>query len=229
LAKKAIIIGAGSSYWSTNMIEELASSNFKGIIFIADRILENTIMRGINPRRFNVCSCTIESCFDHEVKGITEFYINSWTIPYMDKIKVWLAHTVHWEVLKNLKPYFKIRRFERYGKGGFDLNPYTPVIQTCHNVGIAMFDIARKCYGCDQIALLGIEFNRFDKDTGGYSTWDRELEQSMRFLNTVNDCTIFNLSPDSRVRGNGIIFTSLEGFLTDNYELGVNQGEIDFG
>ena len=216
--KKGIIIGAGKSFWDTDLLEQLISSNFDGLVFISDRIIENCIMRGYSPLKFKTILVTQESMYDHEVEKFISFYKNKWVLPYQKHFRVWLCSICHHSFIDQMRQSFDVHIYDRKAKPSPIIDPYAPTIETCHNVGMACFALAHQVHGCDQLGLIGMDLTRYEKDTGSYDTWDYELSQSLNYISYHRlDVSTFNFSPYSRLISDDIVQCPFEDFMTDNY------------
>jgi len=222
---KAIVIGAGKSFWESDVLREIILLSNDGLMndvkfVLCERIAHNVIEAGLNPD-LDIHIVTQEDiptrkdlfnfeCFYHE-KKIWE---------NRDKFHVWISRTSH-----NHLHWFLKNSFEKYHtftrrSAPIKVEPHDtidPLINTCGNVGMACYGIARTVLGCDQIAFLGMDLKPYPKhDDPSNPSWEIERTLTKRELSrNKNDISNFDLGDFGD--DNYLFSCSLSDFINDHY------------
>ena len=222
---KGIVIGAGQSFFEQDDLKRLSIYNlggdnpkkFDGEIVVAERIAWECIELGIDPYRFKF---NVVSCEDMSYTGFDMYErFFSKILPYAKVITVWVGTNTEPKLVKWLKENFPdVHTFDRRFSGiNAPRDKHTPLIECCGNCGMACWSIARTQLGCENIAVLGFDFEIYSKDTS-LAMWDTELNQSLKTVKDYSfECVTFNLSEFGRFENDQINRCSLEQFLTDTY------------
>lgn len=234
--KRAIIIGAGKSFFNTPLIEELASSKFEGMILLSDRIAGEAIHRGIDPLKFNVSIATQEGMKNQdEINRHLSMYREFNVMKNRRNFDVYLATIVDPFFDAEICRDFKVKYFIRAGKAEcIKIKDNLPVIDTCSNVGSACWSIARQLFGCTIIGMIGLDYGSYSKDTS-VSKW--EVEKGMmenmltRYKNEILTC---NFSPYCNLDIDFIRTITFQRFIENNYNVDlegvaeIDRREIEF-
>lgn len=230
--KKAIIIGAGKSFFDTNMVERLATNPNVDHIILSDRIADEALRRGLDPVRSYISVVTHEYLTTN-AHLIMQYYQRMYMMKYKINLNVYIANVASVKMIKDISSIFeKTFTFDRFGKVQQNKDPFATSIDSCHNVGMACFGVAWKILGCDQIGLIGIDFEPYRLDNGG-TDWSHELDLSLKEIRKrieSKDVSVFNLSGTSRLKDPHIMECSLEDFLRDSYSdnrVYKDHGQID--
>lgn len=217
---KGIVIGGGRSLWETNILTEIIKAQFSNrlkdiSIMVCDRMLDHCIKQGL--MLYNVSTCTQDIMEDRQT---VDLFCKFYDCLQFDRfgIDIYLSDTVDPVFLKYVSMYGNTKLFHRkYKKGVIGLGAGFPMINTCGNVGIACWNILRQLKGCDQIAILGLDFEAYQNDLTG-NNWEVEREHSKKEIERYSfECSTYNLSPYSTLKSDHILDCTLDEFLTDSY------------
>lgn len=221
---KAIVVGAGKSFYDQYVIEQIAKSNYDGHIVLSDKIAKEAIQRGINPIKNSVSIVTQEEMTKENRYIFRDFYINPEVHSNRKYVRVFLSGVID--------PLFAIAIYQDFEfvnmfRRKYKKNPmctdkeFAPTIKTCGNVGAACFNVARTMLGCDQIALLGLDFDIPELKV--------EYDLTLTELRSAKDVSIFNLSCYGKIDSDNILRCSFQHFLKDDYLTAkINHGIVNF-
>lgn len=173
----AIVIGRGPSLKQHKHLEQLADSNYDGVIVCTDGALVSALEAGVTPRKFSkYYVVTIDTIpiireryedkivkeYGEKIKGIFSSLTHPGTVDCARKngIKIHWIHSLY-DIHEGKKSFNNIAALmvrAKYHKNGL------PAIQTGGNVGTASWFVSWRILKCKVTALIGIDHSWNEND-----------------------------------------------------------------